>query len=53
MAFDKDKASFFGAAPVDQAATIADAGDTSGADESEHINASLAVYEQIGLVATS
>jgi len=53
MAFDTDKASFFAAAPVDKASTIADAGNTAVGDEKEHINASLVVYEQIGLVALS
>jgi hypothetical protein len=53
MACDTSKLSFFAAAPVAQAAHIADAGDTSGGDEKEHINAKIVVNENLGLVATS
>ena len=53
MAFDTDKASFFAAAPSEQIAHIADAGDTSAGDESEHINAHIAALEAIGMTATS
>lgn len=52
MAFDTDKASFFAAAPVIQATHIADAGATNTGDEKDHINDSLVVDENIGLVAS-
>ena len=53
MAFDTSKASFFAAAPSAQIAHVADAGDTSAADESEHINAHLVALETLGETATS
>ena len=53
MAFDTSKASFFAAAPTAKQSHVADAGDTSGGDEAEHINAHLVVLETIGLTATS
>jgi hypothetical protein len=53
MAFDSSKAGFFGNDPVDQATHIADAAATNLGDESEHINALLVVYEELGLTADS
>jgi hypothetical protein len=47
------KASFFANDPVDQATHIADAAATNLGDESEHINALLVVYEELGLTADS
>lgn len=53
MAFDTNKAGFFGVAPTAKQAHIADAGATNGSNEADHINAHLVVLETLGLKATS
>ena len=48
-----NKEEYDAAAPAAQQTHVADAGATNTGDEKEHINASLAVSETFGLVATS